>query len=102
VKHNYKREYKIPECKNIYPLPFDFAIFDDNNNLKLLIEFNGEQHYRPIQKFGGKKAFTQQVKRDKIKIDFCKSNNLNLLIIRFDEYDLIENILSTKLSKLKL
>jgi hypothetical protein len=95
----YLREYKIPECKNIKPLPFDFAIFDSQKNLKALIEFNGEQHYRPIRKFGGKKAFVNQTARDKIKMEYCAKNNIPLLIIKFDQKDsindIIENFLKT-------
>ncbi len=91
----YSREYKIPECKNIKPLPFDFAIFDSNKTLKALIEFNGEQHYRPVRKFGGKKAFVNQTARDKIKIEYCSSNNIPLLIIKFDQKDSINEIIES-------
>jgi hypothetical protein len=91
----YLREYKIPECKNIKPLPFDFAIFDSNKTLKALIEFNGEQHYRPVRRFGGKKAFVNQTARDKIKIEYCSSNNIPLLIIKFDQKDSINEIIES-------
>jgi hypothetical protein len=98
-KISYLREYKIPECKNIKPLPFDFAIFDSDKNLKALIEFNGEQHYRPVRRFGGKKAFIGQSERDRIKVDYCLRNNIPLLIIKFDQKDsigeIVENFLKT-------
>jgi hypothetical protein len=38
------RQYRIEECKNIYTLPFDFAIFEDGE-LLCLIEYQGRQHY---------------------------------------------------------
>lgn len=40
---NYKKEYSFIDLKGIKggPLRFDFAIFDDNNNLIELIEFDG-------------------------------------------------------------
>ena len=41
---NYIKEYKFNDLKNIQPLRFDFAIFN-NNTLQFLIEFDGKQHY---------------------------------------------------------
>ena len=35
------------------PLRFDFAIFNNDNQLFCLIEFQGEQHYKPKDLFGG-------------------------------------------------
>jgi len=37
-------------------MPFDFAIFK-NGKLVCLIEFDGEQHYRPIDFLGGEDKF---------------------------------------------
>ena len=68
-------------CKNIYKLPFDFFIEKYN----LCIEFDGEQHFKPITYFGGEKKFKIQQKRDSIKNIYCIDNNINLLRIRFDE-----------------
>jgi hypothetical protein len=39
----FQSEYRIQECKNVRPLPFDFAIWI--NEKLYLIEFHGEQHY---------------------------------------------------------
>ena len=41
----YIRQVKISEIKDIKPLPFDFGIYDENNNLIGLIEVQGKQHY---------------------------------------------------------
>lgn len=77
---NYIREYKLSECKDIEPLPFDFYLTEYH----ILIEVDGEHHTRPTQ-FGGisiemaTKRFEQQKKRDKIKNDYCKYNNIPLL-----------------------
>lgn len=49
----------------------------------LAIEYQGEQHYRPIDYFGGKEKFEVQQKRDNIKRDYCKNNNINLLEIPY-------------------
>lgn len=39
---NFQREYRFEQCRDKKPLPFDFCIFDKQNNLKFLIEINGK------------------------------------------------------------
>jgi hypothetical protein len=72
---------RFSDCKDKKPLPFDFYLLDYNT----CIEFNGEQHYRPIEWFGGIDGFKKQEKRDKIKMEYCKNNNIPLIIIKYDE-----------------
>lgn len=68
-------------------LRFDFIVL--LNNSKLVIEYDGEQHFRPVC-FGGmskedaKKNFTKAQKYDKMKNDYCDDNKMPLLRIRFD------------------
>lgn len=78
---NFKEQYRIKECKNIRPLPFDFAIFD-NEELKCLIEYDGSQHFGP--KFGSsEKEYLSTKNNDKIKNKFCKNNNIILIRIKY-------------------
>lgn len=49
----------------------------------LIIEYNGEQHYKPIYKFGGIMAFEKQQERDSFLRDACKENNINLIEIPY-------------------
>lgn len=55
---NYKMEYIFPELKspNGRPLRFDFVIFDDDEKIDFIIEYQGRQHYEASSKFGGKKG----------------------------------------------
>ena len=78
---------RFKDCKNIKELPFDFYLSDYN----ICIEFNGIQHYKPIEAFGGDKAFKEQQKNDKIKRKYCEKNNILLLIIKYNEN--VNNIL---------
>ena len=89
---NFKIQWKTADCKNIRSLPFDFAIFE-NNKVIQLIEFQGEQHYRIVEYFGGKKGFLSRVRNDKIKRDYCEKNNIPLLVI--DYHDNIEEKINT-------
>lgn len=90
--YNYSTQYKIDECRYKYPLPFDNALLDENNNLLCLFEYQGEQHYKPIKYFGGKNKFEETQLRDKIKQEYCKNNNIPLLIIPYWDYDNMEEI----------
>lgn len=74
----YKTQHIFDDCIDKNPLPFDFAIQDDNDKIVALIEYDGEQHYRPVDLFGGEKAFENRRKHDRIKDNYCKSHNLTL------------------------
>ena len=66
---------------NKIPLRFDFAIVDDNQNVKYLIEYNGQQHYNPVNYFGGEEKFKKQQENDQLKIEFCENNSIPLIIM---------------------
>ncbi len=79
-------QYKIPECKNKRPLPFDFAAFV-NGNL-MLIEFNGIQHFQSVEHFGGEKSLKSRQRNDKIKQSFCLKHNIPFLVLDYTQNDL--------------
>ena len=93
------REYRFLDCKDERTLPFDFYI----PNLNTCIEYDGEQHFKPVD-FGRKgeehaeKSFKTQQKRDKIKTEYCKNNNIKLIRIPYWEFDNAENILKQELN----
>lgn len=82
---NYKTQYTFEDCVSPIGnlLRFDFAIFDENNHLLSLIEYNGRQHYEPIEYFGGQQQFKRQWYYDKIKYEYCVNNNIPLIIIPY-------------------
>lgn len=47
----------------------------------IAIEVNGEQHYRPIKKFGGEKFFNTQKERDCVKNELCKEHGIKLFYV---------------------
>lgn len=77
----FKEQYKIKECRNMRPLPFDFAIFNENK-LKYLIEYDGSQHYS-IKFTNSSKEFERIKFNDQIKNDFCKKNNIILIRLKY-------------------
>ena len=68
----------------------DFYLPDRN----LVIEYNGEQHFRPINFFGGEETFKKQIYYDSLKKNFFKDN---MLSISYLDYENIEKILETHL-----
>lgn len=83
----YLPQHKFDGCRtskinNNSRLAFDFYLPDYN----MCIEYNGEQHYT-FNKFFHKtqEDFEHRKILDQIKIDYCKNNNISLLIIRYDE-----------------
>lgn len=91
---NFKQQFKFKECKNKLSLPFDFYLTDKN----ILIEFDGIQHYKSVNRFGGFKKFKETQKNDEIKNNFCKTNNIKLIRISYKEIKKIENILEEETS----
>ncbi len=71
-------QYTFADCKYINTLHFDFAIFYDGNLIGL-VEYDGKQHFEPVDFFGGQKGFESSQKRDEIKNAYCKANNIPLL-----------------------
>ena len=83
----FNTEYKFNNCRNILPLPFDFAIIIDNN-IKYLIEYDGEQHF-----FGGWGKDSIDIhERDLIKNKYCFDNNIPLIRIPYDANYTIDDL----------
>lgn len=82
-------QYTFKDLKGVCggALRFDFAIFKDKK-LSHLIEYNGLQHYKKSEGKWGK-DFQDLVENDKRKIQYCKDNNIELRIIKYDyKYDI--------------
>lgn len=71
-------QYKFDDCKMKYVLRFDFAICN-NKKLLGLIEYDGKQHFEPIDFFGGEDGFRQTQERDRIKNTYCQLHHIPLL-----------------------
>ncbi len=102
IKIIFLQQYRFHNCRNKKPLPFDFAVFDENNNLIFLIEYDGKQHYKPFYKLNeikGKEQLKYIQRNDSIKNEYCQNNNISLLRIPYWDFDNIEQILNKELSK---
>lgn len=96
---NYKEEYSFPDLigQGGHALRFDFAVFDDEDELEFLIEYQGIQHYKPKSVFGGMSGLRKQQYYDMQKREYCKKHGIKLVLIPYWEenqitYDYIMNL----------
>ena len=79
LKIPYITQYKIKiNNGNVF---IDYMI--SFKNTQYFIEYNGEQHYIPIEHFGGAIKFEKQKKRDQNVREYCQNNNIVLLEIDY-------------------
>lgn len=75
----YEREKRFNTCKDKATLPFDFFVANS-----YLIEFDGRQHFPHNGSFFGK--YEDIHRRDQIKSNWCKQNNIQLIRIPYTVY----------------
>ena len=85
---NYQYQVKIKNPYNDNNFIIDFKI--DN----IIIEYNGQQHYTPVEHFGGELRFQQQKQRDECLKKYCEDYNIKLLEI---PYTYTEKEIKTKI-----
>ena len=82
----YIQQKRFDDCCDKSTLPFDFYL----PNYNICIEYQGKQHYEPIEYFGGEESLLYTQHHDKIKQDYCENNNIKLICIPYwentDEY----------------
>ncbi|MDD0853982.1 DUF2726 domain-containing protein [Halobacteriovorax sp. GB3] len=69
-------------------------------SLSLAIEYHGQQHFQPVEYFGGEKAFQKNIQRDKLKEALCRENGIHLLIIKHSDKQSEQTIKRKILQKL--
>ncbi len=88
---NNKLKYK-QQHKN-YGFIFDFYIPDYNT----YIEFNGRQHYEPIEFFGGIESYNKQSSKDILKDQILEKYNIKLIKIGYWQINKVDDILKKEL-----
>lgn len=95
----YESQKKFDDLKGMGNglLSYDYYLPEYN----LLIEYQGEQHYRPVSIFGGEDQFVVQQYNDDLKRTYAKNNNYLLLEIPYTEIkntnELLNKNINTKI-----
>lgn len=92
----FEQQKSFDDLMLIRHLKFDFYIPSFN----LCIEYDGKQHFEPVERFGGLEGFELTQKRDAIKNEFCKEKNIHLLRIPYTVRN-IEKMVESTLEKVK-
>lgn len=93
-KISFEVQKSFIDCKNVLPLRYDFYLPNQN----LLIEYDGEPHFREVVYLGGKIGFELRQTNDKLKTQYAINNNIELLRISYIERKNLSNILKNNIS----
>lgn len=80
-KLSYIKQHVFENCFYKNKLKFDFYV----DKYNFCIEYDGEQHFMPINHWGGIEKYDIIIERDKMKNVYCYENHIKLLRIRYDE-----------------
>jgi very-short-patch-repair endonuclease len=61
---------------------FDFLVYKDNGVI-YFIEYDGEQHFKPVKQWGGEAGFKERQARDEEKNQWCEKNGYELIRIPY-------------------
>lgn len=78
---NFISQHRFNNCRDVLPLPFDFYLPEHN----ICVEYNGEQHYEPVKIFGGLSGFKDRGIKDKIKLNYCTNNGIELIVVKYND-----------------
>ena len=93
----YIEQFSDNSCKSKYKLRFDFMLPE----FKIIIEYDGEQHFYPVKQFGGEDAYNELIIKDQIKDQWAKNNGYKLFRISYINKKYIDKILRNYLEKNK-
>ena len=80
------REKTFEWLKNKNNLLIDFFIEEHN----IAIEVQGEQHYKPIQRFGGIEGFERRKFLDHLKKELCDGHGIRIIYVSSKRSDIIK------------
>ena len=95
-KIKYEKEKLIPN-DNLLAVNKHFRVDFYLPEHNIIIEYNGKQHYKPVDKFGGDKQLELQQERDYALRQYCKEHKIKLIEIPYTEYNNIEDKLTKEL-----
>lgn len=106
-EYDFVFQQKFPDLKSDkgYPLSYDFGI-KDGGAVKILVEYDGEHHHRPLYSFykttkEAEDAFLDSQRRDSIKTTYANANGILLVRLIGDDFKNLEAKLGEHLKTIK-
>lgn len=79
----FRRQKVFEDCLGIGGLPLRFDFYVESDGRKILIECQGEQHYRSVLYFGGESAFETRTEHDRRKREYAVANGYEFLEVPY-------------------
>ena len=72
-------------------MSYDVFVYGEN----IAFEYQGKQHFEPVEYFGGEEHFEEQRKRDDLKFKLSEENGIVLIYVNYWE-DITPNLIKEK------
>ena len=80
---SFKKQVTFENCLDKKQLRFDFGVYNDNNQLQYLIEFDGIQHFGFTEGWNDEQNYKDTKRKDSIKNNYCFINQIPLIRIPY-------------------
>ncbi|MDC7243783.1 MAG: hypothetical protein PQJ44_07645 [Sphaerochaetaceae bacterium] len=97
----YKKQTVIHQYKPLFlrtergQLSYDIFVCGKN----IAIEYQGKQHFEPVDFFGGEEHYQAQIKRDKLKKELSEKNGIKLVYINYWE-DITKELIEERIKEI--
>lgn len=71
------------------------------SKLRIAIEYQGKQHFEPVDFFGGEKSYIEVTERDKLKKELSEQNGVKLIYINYWE-DINSQLIREKIEEVSI
>ena len=88
LRVEFREQVRFPDCRNRGQLPFDFYLPAHN----VLIEFDGKQHFRKSELWGGHHVLETTQRHDAIKTAFAEMHGFRLIRIPYWDFRRIPDV----------
>ena len=85
----FKREISYPDLLDKKKLRFDFGIYDVENQIQYLIEFDGIQHFKTSGGWFQSNQVKLVQKHDQMKNEYCNKNHIPLIRIPYTQLPIL-------------
>ena len=92
------RQKQFVDLKDTNFLRYDFYI----EKVNLLLEFDGEQHYKPFRRADGIEKLEITKKHDQMKNEYALKKNINLVRIPYTKFNLLESEVKSICQRFKI